>query len=294
MYRIVLFIIFCIFFPNKNSAQVVRLASWNINTLSEISGKSILKNSVIRTDSDYDLLKKYAQEINADIVSLQEMGSYNAIKRIFPEDIWNILYAENDSGDSIHTAIVIRKEKIKIIEKNYISTTINENDIPVMGQRNAVELLFKVNGKKVWLLCVHLKSACHLDHLASYNKSCAILNKQAIWLNRWINKRKNENMPFIISGDFNRKINRYGEDDEFWQQISNNTNLIRFPYYKRSKCQANHYKNSEPIDFFIMNKLAYQYHVEGSFYEFSYRNQDIKERRYNLSDHCPIIIEYDF
>lgn len=296
MYRSVIFIILLLLFPNKNLAKIIRLASWNINTLSETSGKSILKNSIIRTDSDYDLLKKYAQEISADIVSLQEMGSYNAIKRIFQEDTWDVLFAENDSGDIIHTAIVIRKNTINILETNYISTTINANKTPERGQRNAVEVLFEVNGKKVWLLCIHLKSACHLDHLADpYNHSCSILNEQANWLNGWINRRKHENIPIIISGDFNRKINHYGDKDELWQKITQNNYLIRFPYYKRSKCRmANNYNNPEPIDFFVMNQVAYGYHIKGSFYEFSYRNKDIKERRYSLSDHCPIIIEYDF
>ncbi|MBY7649083.1 MAG: hypothetical protein C4617_00985 [Candidatus Liberibacter europaeus] len=305
MSRYIVFIFLIIFIPNENRAQKVRIASWNINTLSEKSGHSILKNSIIREDRDYDILRNYAQEIGADIVSMQEMGSYNAVKRIFPEDKWEILFSGNSSwenlllkngnGQNIHTAIVVRKDTIKILKTSYLSMN-TEGMYQNRGSRKAIEMLFEVNGKEFWLLGIHLKSFCFLDRLENqYNSSCSILKLQIDWLKEWINKKKASNTPFIIAGDFNRKMNNSGNNDEAWLEINQNNDLIRYPSYKRSKCRtASKYKNSEPIDFFVMNQIAYRYFIKGSFSEFLYRDQDIKEIGRRLSDHCPIIIDYDF
>ncbi|MBL0848747.1 MAG: endonuclease/exonuclease/phosphatase family protein [Candidatus Liberibacter ctenarytainae] len=277
-------------------AQKLRIASWNINTLSAISGQSLMKNSIIRQDSDYSLLQQYARELNPHIVALQEMGSYDAVKRIFPEDIWDIVFSgDNGTGNNIHTAIVIRKNTIKILKQSHISM-MNRSLNSSRGDRKAIEILFEYNGEKFFLLNIHLKSFCFVDSLQEkHNFACETLNMQTNWLKEWIDQKKNSNIPFIIAGDFNRKINHLGNQDDVWKKITQNTPLIRFPSYKKARCRLKkNIKNPTSIDFFVMDQLAYNHFVQGSFSEFLYRKEDIQERGYRLSDHCPIIAEYNF
>lgn len=189
--RSVALVLFFCFIPNENFAQRIRIASWNINTLSEKSGMPLLKNSVVREDSDYDLLRRYAERLNADIVCLQEMGSYAAIKRVFHEYTWEILYSGNDSDEhTVHTAIVARKGTVHVLEKSYLSMDTNKLDSKA-GKRRSVEILFEVNGIKIWLLDIHLKSFCFVDGLKdAYTLSCYTLNLQVNWLNKWIHQKK--------------------------------------------------------------------------------------------------------
>ncbi|WP_407042084.1 endonuclease/exonuclease/phosphatase family protein [Candidatus Liberibacter solanacearum] len=294
--RSVALVLFFCFIPNENFAQRIRIASWNINTLSEKSGMPLLKNSVVREDADYDLLRRYAERLNADIVCLQEMGSYAVIKRVFPEDTWEILYSGNDSDEhTVHTAIVARKGTVHVLEKSYLSMDTNKLDSKA-GKRRSVEILFKVNGIKIWLLGIHLKSFCFVDSLKdAYTLSCYTLNLQVNWLNKWIHQKKSSNIPFIIGGDFNRKINHFGDNDELWGKISKDTILIRVPNKKRSWCNAHKsIRKREPIDFFVMDQNAYKYLIENSYSEVSYIEEDIKKRGYRLSDHCPITTDYNF
>ncbi|WP_220456082.1 hypothetical protein [Candidatus Liberibacter sp.] len=83
-----------------------------------------MKNSVLREEDDYALLRKYVKKINADIVALQEMGSYDAVKKLFPEDTWEIFFAK-DNNLSLHTAITVRKDTVKILSYNFHNTINN-------------------------------------------------------------------------------------------------------------------------------------------------------------------------
>ncbi|MDI1494306.1 MAG: endonuclease/exonuclease/phosphatase family protein [Candidatus Liberibacter asiaticus] len=216
-------------------AQRIRIASWNINNLSEKSGVALFKNSVIREDNDYALLQKYAEQLDADIVCLQEIGSYEAIKRVFPNDKWDILYSgSNTDKHAMHTAIVIRKGAIHLLQKSYLPMDTEGLDSKA-EKRRAVEILFEVDGRKIWLLDIHLKSFCFLDSIEdSYISSCYMLNLQATWLKQWVDQKNNLNMPFIIAGDFNRKINHShsGIKDELWQKINQDNTLMRLPHKK--------------------------------------------------------------
>ncbi|WP_244668466.1 endonuclease/exonuclease/phosphatase family protein [Candidatus Liberibacter africanus] len=220
--------------PYTSFAQKMRVASWNINTLSEKEGVNIWRNSVIREKSDYDLLRQYAMNLNADIVSLQEMGSYGAVAKIFPEDTWQIFYSGEDSiwssilnyfnikynsrNSSINTAVVVRKKSMHVLQVSYPFVGI-ENSHSRAGKRRAVELLIEINGQKVWILDIHLKSFCFLNKLENTrNSSCNLLNKQSKWLKLWIDQKKETGIPFIIAGDFNRKINYLEDKDSFWQK----------------------------------------------------------------------------
>ncbi|MEG8099152.1 endonuclease/exonuclease/phosphatase family protein [Candidatus Liberibacter brunswickensis] len=302
---ILVFVLFLI--PYTSFAQRVRFVSWNINTLSEKEGASLWKNSVKREKSDYDLLRRYAYNLNADIISLQEMGSYNAVARIFPEDKWIIFYSgknyfSNDSthttdnsDSSINTAIVVRKkENINVIEASY--PLIKTNSHSRASKRKAVELLVTINGNRMWILNIHLKSFCFLNKLDnSHNHSCNLLNQQAQWIKTWINKKKKTGIPFVIAGDFNRKINQLGNNDDFWQKIDRDNSLIRFPIMKHSNCNANvKLSNKTPIDYFVMDENAYKILIKNSFHEEWYNSNDIKTKGNRLSDHCPIKIDYDF
>ncbi|ACT57476.1 endonuclease/exonuclease/phosphatase family protein [Candidatus Liberibacter asiaticus] len=301
--KYVLALVFFLVPCTASVAQKVRLVSWNINTLSEQEGVSLWKNSVKRTTSDYTLLRQYAKNLDADIVFLQEMGSYNAVAKVFPKNTWCIFYSterlinhsKRDSNNDIHTAIAVRKKNVRVLQQSYPLLGAKDS-FSRAGNRRAVELLVEINGKKIWVLDIHLKSFCFLDSLENtYSPSCSLLSQQAQWLKDWITQKKESLVPFVIAGDFNRKINYLGNNDDFWKTIDPNDSLIRFPKEKDSRCNANkNLRNKIPIDYFVMDQNAYKFLIQESFSEILYNEDDIKSRGKRLSDHCPISIDYDF
>lgn len=284
--------------PALADTERVRLASWNINNLNEISDQPLRSRAPARPDGDYERLAHYGSDIGADVIALQEMGSPGAVRRVFPDAEWEMVfsarYDENASAD-IYTALIFRRGAVAVLASNTVnSLAIADGDY---STRAGIEALIEVNGQQMWLLNVHLKSGCFAGTLIEpRTDNCEIAAQQPAPLEAWIDVKEQTGLPVIVLGDFNRKFDIHMQSDHLWGEIDDaepaSLNLWRMPFRTSSNCPTTRPRDREvPVDYIVMNQPAWDIADNQSFTEHLYDEQDAEDFGNRLSDHCPISID---
>ena len=86
-----------LFLPTSTYAKVLKVATWNIAWLG--SGEY---NT--RTNKDYTELANYAKQLNADIISLQEVESAEYAKKVFGDE-YNYYFSTKDWVQRVGVAV---------------------------------------------------------------------------------------------------------------------------------------------------------------------------------------------
>jgi hypothetical protein len=97
----------------------LRIGAWNIANLHHEENVPLRDKAQPRKVEDYDRLREYAAMLELDIVALQEIGSPQALARIFPAKDYHLiissLYARGDEykdkDRDIFTAFAVRKSR---------------------------------------------------------------------------------------------------------------------------------------------------------------------------------------
>src|ERR1700733_6042431 len=78
--------------PLSATAAELKIATWNLNWLTtRTAGDPGLPSDVVpRSDDDFALLAKYAEELNPDVVAIQEADGFPAASKVFPRDRYSI------------------------------------------------------------------------------------------------------------------------------------------------------------------------------------------------------------
>ncbi len=139
------------------------------------------------------------------------------------------------------------------------------------------------------MLAVNMKSGCHGDPLDTASAACDKLRAQLPILERWIDARASEEVPFVVLGDFNRRM---PTGEEFWAEIDDgdppNSDLGRATEGRRSECWGGEFP--EYIDHIVFDRTATAWVVPGSFSQLVYEAPDTN---YRLPDHCPVNVTID-
>ena len=110
-------------------------------------------------------------------------------------------------------------------------------------------------------------------------------------LEEWIDARAAEQIPFIVLGDFNRRMDI--PNDAFWPEIDDgnpaNADLSRVSEGKASDCWGGEFPIY--IDHIALDRIATKWVVGGSFKQLVYTDSENLKKK--LSDHCPISIIID-
>jgi endonuclease/exonuclease/phosphatase family metal-dependent hydrolase len=97
-------------------------------------------------------------------------------------------------------------------------------------------------------------------------------------------------MPFIVLGDFNRRLNQPG--DQVWTEIDDgepaNADLTALGQDMPVSCRDNTF--TEFIDHIVVDRRVVPWVDRSSFHQVTYRQQD-KAVWDQLSDHCPVVVE---
>jgi hypothetical protein len=119
-----------------------------------------------------------------------------------------------ERSDRIYTSFAVRRGVFDAVSKR---------DVPSLGVIHApdgrpvrwgTEILLEKDGQLLRLLSVHLKSGCHEGSLETpTDPDCVTLAAQRAPLEVWIDEAAQELVPFAILGDWNRRIDRFGQDD---------------------------------------------------------------------------------
>lgn len=273
--------------PRRGTDQPLRIATWNMEHLAERDGEGCRP----RGEADYASMRRYATELGADVVAFQEVESRAAAERVFPRDAWTIVIEDRNAGAQGGCrglpGQVLRAQKVGFAIRNGVvferNADLRELGLGNDGLRWGVDVT--VNGDRpLRLLSVHLKSGCNSGRAAT-DRDCDVLFNQLPVLERWIDVRATETVPFAVLGDWNRRVASRG--DAFWEEIDDaepgNADLTLAAGKKGATCKA---KYREFIDHIALDRRASGQVVQGSFVEYTY---GVPEDRHP-SDHCPVLV----
>ena len=303
----------------------LRVATWNLHNLYHEDGQAIPRRGLKRTADDYAQLRKYADQLDADIIALQEVNSKEAIHRVFPEDdyvafisgrkIQDDLAMKADSSsrtDGIYTGFAARKDISVVYFGDVPSLSVeylNPRSNKMRPTRWGVEIEIDQSGHRLRLLSLHLKSGCTafaLDDDGDPNTSfqhptdadCTTLGKQIAPLDAWIDEHEEIGTPFIVLGDFNRAFDVNVRSDGLWKVIDDRqpegSRLWRYPFQRPGACWRGtpHY-HLNPIDFIVLDGKANEWVNRSSFNWIVY-DKSLSDHHDQISDHCPVYVDLKF
>ena len=279
-------------------ADWIRIASWNLNRLHWRTGGALWRGAVARSDTDYRTLARYARVLDADVIAFQEVNGPRAAARVFPSRDYSLHFSgRHDSRyDDIYNGFSVRKGRFdRVVKRDHEALGLDSGTRYQL--RWGVDLTVSRDGRRLRLLNVHLKSKCFSKSLRTpRSRSCRTLARQIEPLEAWIDARWREGVPFVVLGDFNREIDRYGRRDHLWNAIADGDppglrlrwlSAGRNPPCWRGTSRHHRY----PIDFFVFGARAWKRVDAASFRQVVWTDADADPRRGLPSDHCPIAVD---
>jgi endonuclease/exonuclease/phosphatase family metal-dependent hydrolase len=240
-------------------------------------------HDLARSDEDIAAMRRYASELDADVVALQEVDGADAARLLFPgyDFCFSSRIAVQNNG------FAIRHGLSHACGPELAELSLG-NDV-----RRGVELrLFPGSPQEMRLLSVHLKSGCARDALDSPKTACQELRRQVPVLEGWIDARAAERMPFAVMGDFNRDLRREPAGISLWADIDDG-NPAGAALVNTAEGQE--FQNCSPsqnfggyIDYIVLGEQMARGLRPRSFGRELYRPRDANRRK--LSDHCPVFI----
>jgi endonuclease/exonuclease/phosphatase family metal-dependent hydrolase len=144
------------------------------------------------------------------------------------------------------------------------------------------------NGQTIQLMSVHLKSGCVEN--SSTGPDCELLLAQSPVLEGWIDAAAQGPTPFIVLGDFNRRLTQL--NDQVWADLDDgeptNADLTTVTQDMPISCRDNKY--TEFIDHILVDRRVLPWVDRTSFRQVTYRQAD-KAVWDQISDQCPVLVE---
>lgn len=266
----------------------LRIASWNLEHLAEAEGEGCRP----RTEADYAELRRHAQALGADVIAFQEVENEAAARRVFPDGEWRVEMEERvDGGGGGCRGLpgkTLHDQRVGFAIRRTVPYTRNPDHVALglgnRGLRNGVDVTLNTP-EPVRLLAVHLKSGCNSGR-APTDRDCDTLFAQVPVLERWVDARAAERVPFAVLGDWNRRL--IGRGDAMWAELDDGEPAeadleLAGGTDSRPKCKQRY---REFIDFVVLSRTAAARAVPGSFAEYTY---GIPEEQHP-SDHCPVSV----
>jgi endonuclease/exonuclease/phosphatase family metal-dependent hydrolase len=259
------------------AAAELKLATWNLEWLtSRGEGDPQLPADVhSRQPSDFDLLRRYAMELDADVIAIQEVDGSAVAARVFPPDRY-----------SIHMTRDHVVQRVGIVVRRGLHYTVNPDDTDLdvdRHLRSGADITLNLPKGSLRILAVHLKTGC-FDAIQgrTSHRACAELREQILPLRDWIAARNAEGIPFTVLGDFNHHMDGR---DLLWAMLLQAAPLVRATEGHASPCWG----SEAFIDHIILGGAARDWLVPDSLRVLVYREtaEAWKER---LSDHCPVSV----
>lgn len=251
----------------------LKVATWNIYWLGDGKGQEKSERGV----NDYARLSRYAVRLNADIVAVQEVENAEALAKVFPSSRY-VYEMANQRGQQLTGFAIKRGVSYRRLDD---VTALNTSG----GLRNGTVIEVTQGNRKVTMMAVHLKSGCFetdLDDIDGNGEdACDKLEKQVPVMRDWVTSYTSAGKPFVILGDFNRRMDVPGDD--LWELIGVG-GVKRVNAGIKPACYGGKFK--EFIDHIIVSPDLAANVGQGTFAELTF---DEEYRMHKVvSDHCPI------
>lgn len=286
------------------AAPELKLATWNLEWLISPVAFKTLKAGCIpqgepvrgdvrripcdivprfeRSSRDFSMLARYARELNADVIALQEVDGADAASLVFPG--YDFCFTSRRNVQN--TGFAIRRGVPYRCGPDLRAISLND-----LLRRGAELIVYPDAPEEVHLLSVHLKSGCSSKPLSSPGKACRDLARQIPSLENWIDAKARAGKRFAVLGDFNRDL-LAAKGDELWKEIDDGdppeSDL-------RNAASGERFLNCVPgqsyrayIDHIVLSRTLGTELIAGSFGRVTFTAADARHTR--LSDHCPVAI----
>lgn len=261
-------------------AHTLKISTWNLDwlTLRPTGDPSLPSDVASRVPNDFVRLHAYAVHLNADLIGLQEVESTDAVARVFDPKDYTILLSEDDVIQK--TGLALRKSLT--VKRN---ASLQELDTSASSAahhlRSGLDVTVSDGTTTLRVLVVHLKTGCWDQPLSQKHHSCPTLYQQFTILENWIAERQDEGVPYIILGDFNRRLT-YA--DPLMRHMEGIAPLTLTTSRVASPCWY-----SEPfIDHILLGNDTRRWLVPDSLRVLTYQHDTDPT---GLSDHCPVSIQ---
>ncbi len=273
-------LILALLLPIQASATDLKIATWNLNwlTIRETGSPGLPPDLHTRTQADFDRLRDYATELNADIVAVQEVDGYEAVRRVFPSDLYHLVMSKDRITQRVGIAI---RRGIRYDPHPDVPLALDTN----ARLRSGVDVTLTTPSGNLRLLAVHLKQGCQNPKLdRAQGRDCQTLFGQAVALRAWIGDRTAAGEAFVILGDFNRWMDKR---DPFIAQLRESAPLARATEGFASPCWG----AETFIDHILAGGPARDWMRPETMLVLKYRETGI-EWKNRLSDHCPLSVRF--
>jgi endonuclease/exonuclease/phosphatase family metal-dependent hydrolase len=253
------------------------VATWNLSWLRAELGAGQVK----RTEADFERLRRIVRELDADVIAVQEVDGPLAAARVFdPERYAFVATARNH----------VQRTGFAYDKRLAVQSMADHSALDAGGLRYGADLRVDWEGGALRLLSVHLKSGCFEQPLAGARAACRKLAAQLPHLEAWVDARAAEGSPFMVLGDFNRRLFKV-EGDPFWLELDDGvppeSDLESATRGQRSTCWGGEYPDF--IDHIVSSRTVSRQVVPGSFVQLTFAPEDRPRKKW-LSDHCPLSI----
>jgi endonuclease/exonuclease/phosphatase family metal-dependent hydrolase len=256
----------------------LKIATWNLNWLTTrpVGDRELPADVVPRSEADFGLLAQYAKELNADVIAIEEVDGFPAASKVFSREQY-----------SIHMTRDHVVQRVGIVVRRGLKYDINP-DLTALGGhhlRSGADITLHLGESNLRILAVHLKKGCRDQPLASPKSHvCEELRDQIGPLTDWITDRKDEGVPFLILGDFNRWM---GGADTFLPELVKAAPLARATEGQSSPCWG----KENFIDHILAGGGAMAWMRPATLRVLTYRETE-KSWQDRLSDHCPVSVQF--
>jgi 5'-nucleotidase (lipoprotein e(P4) family) len=298
----------------QGDAKKVRIGSWNVEYLVTPATHLALRSTCAenggmvggddrtlpcaitrhtpRTPEDYASLRRYAAELDADIVALQEVDGPDAAEQVFP----GYDFCFSNRAHTQKNGFAIRRGLPHRCEPEYEPLSLGN-----AVRRGVVVTFFPGTANEFRLMSVHLKSGCPQGPLTAPGRNCDLLSKQVAPLESWIETEARAGRRFGVLGDFNRRfsIEQGSARDADGRQLNvlkeiddgdppaSKLTLITTQARFKPCTKDSEYK--EFIDNILVGRDLAKDVLKKSFVRVVFNDEDAKTHW--LSDHCPVGIE---
>ena len=258
-------------------ARDLKIATWNLEWLTNRpEGDPALPADVHpKTAADIAVLRRYADQLDADVVALQEVDGPAIAAALFPPDRYTLFFTD----DAVIQRVGLAVRRGIPAHRNPDLAALDLYAGAKFHLRSGADITLDLPGGPLRLLAIHLKTGCQRDPLGSVRRQCETLRGQVPVLQGWIAQRRAEAAAFVVLGDFNRGM--LGTDD-LLAALRAAAPLAQADEGRDSSCWGGEHF----IDHILAGGAARAWLDPASLRVLTYREgADQKE---HLSDHCPV------
>ncbi len=262
--------------PLPARAADLKIASWNLNwlTLKSAGDPELPADVTPRAPEDFDRLAQYARKLNPDVVALEEIDGYAPAAKLFPKETYSI----HLTHDHVMQRVAIAVRRGIRYDVNPDLTALSAHHL-----RSGADITLHLDGHDLRILAVHLKKGCRDVPLPkARSQSCRELRDQVGPLTDWITARKQEGVPFLILGDFNRWMDG---NDTFLAALDQAAPLVRATAGHSSPCWG----KESFIDHILAGGPARDWIRPDTLSVLVYTETG-RAWQDRLSDHCPVSV----